>query len=349
MMNLLASRFLQAQRTKLCVAAAIIAIVQLGAGIANGQAIENEKLTSLRLTFESELEKRLLPLKDEAVQKLIVLEHQRAIREDYEGAIRARDRRYVITGDRAADEEEKSSEEGAVDLIMEEAQTSGNTVGYDRRRDALVGFQKPGQSVTWDISSIEPGWYKVMVTYGSAEPFRARKVKDDAAAGDEERRAGGTFRLYEDTALLSGGSEPLIKTVTPTGGWDRLVTRNIGRLKITSNRATIKLEVVEAENEGIMFLRKISLVPTAAPDDMAAFQPGGDDAPTQLRTLREQYAEQVDTATASAIENYIETLKEKETELTAAEKLDEALAARSERERAESMLSQLNIGTDEES
>lgn len=302
------------------------------------QAIENERLSGLRQTFETELEKRLIPLKDEALRKLVVLENQRAIRGDYEGAIRARDRRLAIT-DRSGDEEEEGlEEEGAIELSMSEAQMSGNSILYDRRRDALVGFRKAGHTASWDVLGITPGWYSVLATYGCAEPFRARRVKDDPAAGDEERRSGGTFRFFEDTALMSDGSQPLEKTVTPTGGWDRLVKRNIGRLKITGNRTTLSLEVVEAENEGIMFLRKITLAPTFGPEEMGSFLPGGNDAPTKLRALREQYNNQVETITTPAIQIYIEALRKLEEEFTKAERLDEALASRGERERVEGRL-----------
>lgn len=306
-----------------------------------GQSVENVKLTEYRKTFESELEKLLTPLKEDAIRKLKVLESQRAIRKDYEGAIRARDRRLGIADEGIPPRELETTEENVIRLKMAEGRTAGNTVMLDRRRNAIVGFKRPGHSVSWDIMKLRPGWYKVLAEYGCAEPYVESRTEKEKEAGTTEpnvRKAGGTFRFFEDTSLLTKGSDPVIKTVVPTGGWDRLVKRNIGKLKITGTRATLKLEVVEAENEGIMYLRGIELIPTVAPGEESVALGDGSDAPGKLQTLREKYQKEVASQTREALVAYVADLKNSEEKFVTAEDLDGALAARKERERVEELL-----------
>ncbi len=334
-MSLLSERLLFPSATAL--------IFAMGTALLPAQSVENEKLTEYRKTFESELEKRLEPLKNDAVRRLEILEKQRAVGEDYEGAMRARDRRIGITGGGpsplAAVEKE---EEGVITLKMTSARTAGNTVMLDRRRNAIVGFKKKGHSASWDVMNVKPGWYKVLATYGCAESFEERVLrKNDDDPSQVTRRAGGTFRFYEDTSLITQGSEPIVKTVVPTGGWDRLVTRNIGKLKITGTRTTLTLEVMQAEDQGIMFLRGIRLVPTVAPGEESVALASGADAPAKLQSLREQYEKKIAAVTRGTVDTYVSNLKQIEEKFIADENLDGALAARKERERMETRMKEL--------
>lgn len=276
------------------------------------------------------------PVTDSFIKNLESLENVRAIREDYEGARRAKERRIQLSGESLpADEVEvNAGVEGMIELEMKLARLSGSSIAYDSRRGALTGFKKPRHSAHWDLIKVEPGWYKILVTYGCSAPYREKA--DRASRSDDntpvEMEAGGTFTIAEETGLIADISPPVTKTVVSTGSWDKLVTRNIGRIKLTGTTTRVKLEVVTAKNLGIMYLHSLKLIPDASGD--AGSQLAEDASqPKKLRDLRDQYRVQVEGNIKQTIEAYIRELKLLEEGYANESKLEEAVAVRSERMR----------------
>ena len=308
------------------------------------QAVVEEppQLAEYREAFEAQLAERTKPLTAAYVRSLENLENVRAIREDYEGALRAKRRRMQLQGEiEVAAPVETSDVEGTIILPLAKARLSGNTVTYDDKRGALVGFKRPRHSATWEIIKVTPGWYKVLTTYGCADSYQEKTPKRDRSDSSKpssvEMKAGGVFAFYEDTNLIKDTSPPIRKTVVSTGGWDKLVTRNIGKLKLTGTTSTLKLEALEAENLGIMYLRQLKLVPDVAPGTTVSLS-ADDVLPAELRDLREQYRKQVELEIKDSIEAYLVELKEIEERYQQASKLEEAVATRAERERVEMLL-----------
>jgi hypothetical protein len=304
---------------------------------------EPEALTDLRSAFETQLESAVSPFRDAYVRELANLESVRAIREDYEGAVRARDVRLRMEGVESgttADGTPKNGISGdVIELKMASALISGNTISYDSTRGALIGFKKPRHSATWNLIKVVPGWFDVIATYGCADSRTVRierRTRDEAPAS-EELKTGGTFAFYEDTNLLKDTSPPIRRTVVSTGSWDKLVTRNIGKIKLTGTTATLKLEAVDPGNDGIMYLRSLKLVPAAEPGAGGGLVSDAD-TPESLNELRNQYRLQVESELKDQITAYVRELKELEDRYTAETQLEEALEARSERMRAQALL-----------
>jgi len=282
------------------------------------------------------------PVTDSYIGSLESLENVRAIREDYEGALRAKTRRLQLQGNggsAAAEPDVTELTDGTLELEMKEALRSGSSISYDTRRGALVGFKKPKHFVYWDLFKIEPGWYKILVTYGCSAPYKQKKERknrfDDDTPVDME--AGGTFTISEETGLITDTSPPVSKTVVSTGSWDKLVTRNIGRIKLTGTTSRVKLEVVSAKNLGIMYLHDLKLIPDNTGDansDISA----DSDLPEKFRNLRNQYRTQVDMTLRSTIEAYISELKKLEEVYAKENNLEDAVKVRSERMRVEPLL-----------
>ncbi len=304
---------------------------------------EPQSLTDLRSAFEAQLESAVSPFRDAFIRELTNLESVRAIREDYEGAIRARDVRERMEGidseTPAAGNNKETAPSDAIELKMASALISGSSISYDATRGALIGFKKARHSASWNIIKVTPGWFDVIATYGCADSrtVRLERRTRDESPSSEEMKTGGTFTFYEDTNLLKDTSPPIRRTVVSTGSWDKLVTRNIGKLKLTGTTATLKLEAVEPGNDGIMYLRSLKLVPSVEPGTSGApvYDRG---TPEALMELRDQYRQQVEGELKGQITAYVRALKELEDRYTAAAKLEEALEARSERLRAQALL-----------
>ncbi len=320
------------------------ALLVLGLGVCEAGAVgEPEALTELRSAFESQLELSVAPLRDAYVRELANLESVRAIREDYEGAIRARDVRERVEGRSSSEKKTEAAGDdevsGTISLPMDGGLISGNTISYDAIRHALVGFRKARHAVTWNVLKVTPGWFEVIATYGCAESGiekTERRPRPDVAE-PATTKTGGVFAFYEDTNLLKDTSPPLRRTVVPTGSWDKLVTRNIGKLKLTGTTATLKLEAVEPGEDGLMALRSLKLVPSDEPG-AGKVEGAVSSEPEGLRELREQYREQVDAELKNRIALYVRELKALEESYTSESKLEAALEARSERMRAQSLL-----------
>jgi len=305
------------------------------ATVATG-APEPKALTDLRTTFERQLDSAVAPFLDTYVGELAKLENVRAIREDYEGAIRARDVRRRLEGETSSPDKKATDRTvpGVIELPMAAALLNGNTISYDPVRKALTGFRKARHAATWDVLKVTPGWFDVIVTYGCAE---SRTVRPERRGRDEdakpvEMKTGGTFAFYENTNLSKDTSPPIRRTVVSTGGWDKLVTRNIGKLKLTGASATLKLEAVEPGNDGIMYLRSLKLVPSSPSGEGASGEANA------LRGLRTQYRQQVEAEIKDKLTAYVRELKELEERHTTESRLEDALETRTERMRVQSLL-----------
>ncbi len=300
-----------------------------GADAAIATVAEPEELVELRTAFESQLESRSAPARKRLVDALRQLERSRADRGDYEGARRAQRRRQSI--ERAARAAPSSPAEpqapGQVEIALRSGRRTGSSLHYDAARDALVGFGKSGHSVTWDINSVQPGDYRVLVTYGCADFTLQSDRVSGGATRTVELTTGGSFTVEEATSLATGEDRVLRHTVYPTGGWDKTVTRNIGRLRLTGTTSTVKLSALAPEPGGLMALRRLRLVPVDARGQAGGSHP--------LDELKSRYGAKVAEITGDDFRDHIEALRRLETSLAGSDRLRDALAVKAERERIE--------------
>ena len=326
-----------AKPMKLAVHATSILIISGLALVATGQEIpvepapdrveEPPDLIQLRKTFEAELEARITPAKEAYLKELTKLEGKRALLEDYQGAIRVKRTRLAIEGTlgrNAAGE----IVPGEIDLPVSRGRRSGSSLNYDTKRGALTGFEKAGHQITWDVMKVQPGPYRVLVTYGCAVETVIQE-RDDIKGKLRETilKTGGSFTFEEETNLSTGDDRVLRHTVFSTGSWDKIVTRNIGRINITGTRATLKLTAHEPNPGGLMALRNLRLVPYQVTAEAMSTDPLGE--------LQAKYRAKVDELTAADFQDYIASLKALEDLLANSDRLRDALAVKAERAEVE--------------
>ena len=298
------------------------------------------ELVQYRDKFESELAQRLTPAKDTFISQLKELELKRSLGEDYDGALRAKLKRLAVSGGGSSSAAAGGSVEGEISLPLSRGRRSGYSISYDTKRGALTGFTSPGQHITWDVMKVTPGLYRVQFSYGCGAPRPAEK---SGKSGISKKRGttGGSFTFEEDTNLGTGEDRLLRHTVYPTGGWDKIVTRNIGRLKLTGTTSTLKLTALKPGSEGLMALRRIRLVPYTEEDSLAD---GGTNA---LDNLRAQYGMKVQELVAEEFEDYVADLKALEEKLAEADRIREALAVKAARSEFELKMKNPGVATKE--
>jgi hypothetical protein len=288
------------------------------------------ELVQYRQKFESELAQRLIPAKEIYVAKLKELELKRSLGEDYDGALRAKLKRLAVMGGGDAASAGRSVE-GEISLPLSRGRRSGYSINYDIKRGALTGFTSPGQHITWDVMKVTPGLYRVLFSYGcgdsgASDDSKEKDEKKDEKKGKEKGgKTGGSFTFEEDTNLGTGEDRLLRHTVYPTGGWDKMVTRNIGRLRLTGTTSTLKLTALKPGSLGLMALRRIRLIPYTEEDSLVD---GGSNA---LDTLRAKYGQKVEELVAEEFDNYVADLKALEEKLAEADRIREALAVKATR------------------
>ena len=289
------------------------------------------ELINLRETFEQQLQTRIEPGKQRYILKLKALEDERAKNSDYDGALRVQRKRVAVAGTTTtAGGETKVI--GEINLDIARGRRSGSTLHYDSTREAMMGFERSGHSLTWDVMKVKPGLYRVLVTYGCADssPVTVRNPTGRGAGRISKVPTGGSFTFEEATSLNTGEDRVLRHTVFPTGGWDKVVTRNIGRLRLTGTTSTLKFVALNPHRGGLMALRRIRLVPYDA--DTSA---GGGGIGNPLEKLRSQYQEKVAELTGGEFEKYIADLKNLEERLAAADRIRDALAVKATRSEIE--------------
>ena len=289
------------------------------------------ELIRLRETFEQQLQTRIEPGKQSYLLKLKALEDERAKNGDYEGALLVQRKRVAIAGTTTTAGGERKVI-GEINLDIARGRRSGSTLHYDSTRKAMMGFKHSGHSLTWDVMKVKPGLYRVLVTYGCADScsVTVRNPTGRGANRTSDVSTGGTFTFEEATSLNTGEDRVLRHTVFPTGGWDKVVTRNIGRLRLTGTTSTIKLVALNPHPGGLLALRRIRLIPYDA-DGMA----GGGGIGNPLEKLRSQYQEKVAELTGGEFEKYIADLKNLEERLAAADRIRDALAVKATRSEIE--------------
>ncbi len=291
---------------------------------------EPPELARFRDKFEAELEQRLEPAKESYITSLKNLERKRALGENYDGALRAKRQRLAISGGDPAGLG-ADTPPGEIVLPLNRGRRSGSSLRYDKTRGAMTGFETSGHYITWDVMKVTPGLYRVLMSYGCADGGKVKARDKEGKMRERSVDTGGSFTFEEATNLGTGEDRILRHTVYPTGGWDKVVTRNIGRLRLTGTTSTLKLTVLEPEAGGLMALRRIRLVPYTAGESLA-----GDGAGTPLAKLRAQYAEKVTELVGEEFERYVSDLKALEERLAAEDRVRDALsvkAARTEFER----------------
>lgn len=294
---------------------------------------EPPELVQYRAKFEQELAERLEPARTAYAKALKDLETQRAAAEDYEGAARAQRKRSTVEGIVSADSAGISSEiSGAIEVELARGRRSGSSISYDSKRGALTGFERAGQHITWETMKVTPGLYSVLVTYGCAAEATGRERDDKGKWKDTKVATGGSFTFEEATNLTTGEDRVLRHTVYPTDGWDKLVTRNIGRLNLTGTTSTLKLTALEPAPGGIMHLRRLRLLPVSAT--------AADNPENPLVKLRTQYQTKANELAADTISAQIARLKAMEESFATQERLRDALTVKGKRVELEKQASE---------
>ena len=303
----------------------IIAILLATLPIAVAQDISDPetKLEAFRQAFEDAMETRSAPARKNFADALEELARKRAQAGDYDGAIRARDRRAeLVASAPTADEITPSANEITIDLAS--GSRTGSGLKYDNTEKKLTGFSKLKQSIQWDLNKTTPGAYKVLVTYSCGNT--------DESSGSTVA-TGGSFTLAEATNLSTNTSPPLTRTVTNTGGWSKKVTHDIGEIDLTGSRTTLKLTVTKVADGGLMHLYAIRLVP-------AASTPGTEDAentPKELASLKAKFRSAINSKTQPLVQSYGIALRDLGKKMTGTSKLENLMKVQQEYRRAEKL------------
>lgn len=315
------------------------AIACCGAALFGGLSVEAQEpvaarvpveppaeLAELRDGFERAVMARSAPAREKFASALQELAQARGEGGDYEGAIRARDRRLEILNlsDPVAT---APAARGEIVVDLPSGKRAGSGLKYDAEGKKIVGFSKSNQSILWDISETVSGVYSIMVTYSCGEP--------EKIDGEQPLPTGGTFTLEEDTSLAAVDSPPLQHTVSPSGGWNKLVTRNIGKLTLAGGRLPLKLLVSSSGEGGLMHLYGISLVPIASNSAEDAATP--DDFPAELASLRAMFRSAILPKTTPLVAAYGMRLRAMLQAFTDANDLEGAYEVQKEFTAAESL------------
>ena len=294
-----------------------------------------QEIEDYREAYDKAFAELSAPAREKFAKALHSLETERAAAGDYLGAIRARDRRLELLGRQPGPDSPPNPDpgpahdEGVIEVSLGAANRTGSGVRFDQRGGKLSGF-KEGRSIRWDLNNTEPGEYSVVVTYscGGLE-FTSRGF---------EQVAGGVFALWQQTNLTIGAPEELRRTVVSTGGWNKTITRNIGKIRAESNRMTLVLTAKKVAPGGLMNLYGLRLVPVTGGRDPVA-NLGDPTLPPELAALREKFRAAVATKTAGLIAGYGMKLRERREQATEANDLDAALDAQAAYAEAEKISS----------
>ena len=286
------------------------------------------KLAEFREAFETAVEARSAPALKRFADGLAELARSRAEHGDYEGAIRARDRLAELMLSKPEATGDPASREGEIVVDLASANRAGSGLKYDVREGKIIGFTKNSQSLRWEFSKTVPGIYSAIVTYSCGEP----ETKPDTGVTIS---TGGRFTLAETTNLTTSGSEPLVRRVAPTGGWDKSITRNIGKITVTGSRLTLALTVDQAAPGGLMHLYGIRLIPVI--DSSGTSASGADQTPAELAELREKFRNAIAPNTSPVIMRYGTALRSMLESASGAPQLENALQVESAFEAAEKL------------
>ena len=131
-------------------------------------------------------------------------------------------------------------------------------VSYSAETNTLGRFSTENARASWELRQIIPGTYDVSLTFSVNH-----KVEVNPEDSSETEDAGGTFQIREDTKLqrVNSGANSITHEVVSTGGWDAFRTEIIGSITLASTPATIVLEALKPEPQGLMQLLEIRLIP----------------------------------------------------------------------------------------
>ncbi|MFT4547421.1 MAG: hypothetical protein ACI8XO_000806 [Verrucomicrobiales bacterium] len=277
-------------------ALAIFGSLQAGFAQEGDDTQPPDRLADFRETFEKAMATRSIPASQTFASGLEALMRARSQRGDYLGAIRARDRRVRLLAEAstaASQNIDGTSRKDEVIVDIASGTRSGSGIKLDSKNQKLIGLSKTSQQITWDLSSMKPVSYRVIVTYSCGEP---KKDSDG-----ETIATGGAFTLVEATGLNTGASEPLSRNVESTGGWDKPITRNIGKLKVSGSLLKLVLSISKSEPGGLMHLHGMKLVPDL---DVTAEEEAVEKSSVELEALHERFLRLIYDETKPIIAGY---------------------------------------------
>lgn len=144
----------------------------------------------------------------------------------------------------------------AITLAPKEARFTGrvniNATGQ------LGLFKSTGSEATWDVRSLKPGLYEVEISYSCD---RQAVEKPDAEGNTTKEYAGGEFSFGEVTGLSGVASPPFKHSVQATKDWLTPRTLSIGKIRLGSAFARLRLTSLRSKPQGLMSLYQLRLIP----------------------------------------------------------------------------------------
>jgi len=284
------------------------------------------ELDPIRLEFRDKVNQEKIPILLEYLKRLEAIELRMVERREYDGLIRLEKKRLGIFAELTSTGYESSGMEklGAIMLSPTDARTAAGVVrDQNQNGTTILRSWRTGGSATWNLTSIEPGYYAVHIVY-SSRPFN-HEGEDDGLQD--------ILRFGEVTSLIQGTADDLRFTLLPSGSaGSKQRTTSLGTIALTRNAATVRLSMEESRSRtsGVMDLRYVYLVRTARPEPD---QTGADFEPEALGHFRGAHERVLQQVRTPLEQEYIEELQRLHASLKAAGQTAQANAVIDERER----------------
>ncbi len=260
-------------------------------------APEDPSLTALRTAHEAALKAKLEADTKQQLEALRALEAARVAQEDYVGADQAAQALAAL---------EKSAASTAVKspgIILDIRTGHSLTYGANEKNGAIQ-LNKTNGAVRWEGLNLNPGLYRVKLTYSVDAPVGGPRVTYGPSGRPLEIPVyGGTATFSELTSI--NGSKALEYIVPRTTTLVEKNTVELGTITTTSARTTLILKAKEALAEGLMTVYHLELIPTAAVTDT---RPVLD--VKELTSLEEEFSKQLREKTASGHKAWLAKLQE---------------------------------------
>jgi hypothetical protein len=232
---------------KLMVAALLIALAP-ALGAQSETTTSPQNLAGLKAEFDKDMRREISPAGIQYVEELRKLERMFALAGKFEAAIAARDERAAVqafleraSGGTAGTSVTTAPPDGEGDQVAEPepsepgsqrfADTAAGVSGGAEFTDDGLSLGAEDATASWELDTLEPGGYEVVVTYSAA--------------------AATSVQVKESFFRLSG-------ELTPTGGQRKTVS--LGTLKITSRSDTVSLTNTGEGSDAKLIVHSIQLI-----------------------------------------------------------------------------------------